>query len=64
MMLQAPLLWVSIVLPIAIGIIAWPIRSKAGLHALFYLSSASLLIPLVVVLYGYASGVLEGEQRR
>jgi proton-translocating NADH-quinone oxidoreductase, chain M len=60
MILQAPLLWVSIVLPIAIGIIAWPIRSKAGLHALFYLSSASLLIPLVVVFYGYASGVLEG----
>jgi len=59
MILQAPLLWVSIVLPIAIGVIAWPIRSRAGLHALFYLSSALLLIPLAVVLYGYASGVLE-----
>jgi len=59
MMLQVPLLWVSIVLPIAIGVIAWPIRSRAGLHALFYLSSALLLIPLAVVLYGYASGILE-----
>ncbi len=59
MIMQYPWLWISIMLPLAIGIIAWPMRSRGGVHALIYLTSASLLLPLAVVIYGYASGVLE-----
>ncbi len=58
-MLPYPLLWLSVILPVSIGIVAWPMRSKAGLHSMFYLSSASLLLPLAIVIYGYASGSLE-----
>ncbi|MGC9209834.1 MAG: complex I subunit 4 family protein [Acidilobus sp.] len=59
MMLGIPILWMSIVIPLALGIIAWPMRSRAGLHALFYISSAALLIPLAIVIYGYGVGALQ-----
>ncbi|MGC9072139.1 MAG: complex I subunit 4 family protein [Acidilobus sp.] len=59
MILGFPILWISVVLPIALGIIAWPMRSRAGLNALFYLTSAALLVPLVVIIYGYSAGVLQ-----
>lgn len=59
MMLSFPWLWMSVVLPIAIGIMAWPMKSRSGLHALFYLSAAALLIPLAIVIYGYGAGYLE-----
>ncbi|MFP3312221.1 MAG: complex I subunit 5 family protein [Acidilobus sp.] len=59
MMLQYPLLWVTVTLPIALGVVAWPLKSKSGLHALTYLSAASLLAPLLIVVAMYAAGVLE-----
>ena len=59
MMLSWPVLWVSVVLPIALGIVAWPLRSRTGLHAVTYLMAASLLVPLAVVIYGYSTGALE-----
>jgi hypothetical protein len=59
MMLQYPLLWVTVMLPIALGVVAWPLKSKSGLHALTYLSAASLLAPLLIVVAMYAAGVLE-----
>ncbi|ADL18782.1 NADH-quinone oxidoreductase subunit M [Acidilobus saccharovorans 345-15] len=59
MILPYPLLWITVILPVLLGIIAWPLRSRSGLHALFYLSAASLIIPLLIIVYGYASGALE-----
>ncbi len=59
MMLPFPWLWTSLLLPIALGIIAWPMRSRGGLHAMFYLTATSLLLPLAIVVYGYAGWYLE-----
>ncbi len=58
MLLSWSALWATIIVPIALGVIAWPLRSRAAHHALTYLSAASLLGPLAVVIYGYAVGAL------
>ncbi|MEB2793727.1 MAG: complex I subunit 5 family protein [Caldisphaeraceae archaeon] len=57
MMLSFPYLWLSFLLPLFLGIIAWGLgRYEKAVKALIDISAISLLIPLVLVLYYYATG--------
>ncbi|AFZ71142.1 NADH:ubiquinone oxidoreductase subunit 4 (chain M) [Caldisphaera lagunensis DSM 15908] len=62
MLLSLPALWISLLLPIVLGILAWLLgRYDSAVKALIYLSGFVLLFPLGLVLYYYATGGLSSS---